>query len=777
MSELLLELFSEEIPARMQARAAEDLKRLATERLTAAGLTFTRADTFVTPRRLVLVVDGLPARTPDLKEEKKGPRIGSPDQAIQGFLKGAGLASLDGCEKRMVGKAEFWFAVVEKKGQATADVLPELLVDSIMKLPWPKSMRWSDGTFIYVRPLKSILGIFDGKVLSGDLALGQNKLAAGFKPVGAHRRGTEMTLAFGNTTYGHRFLSDGAITAEGFDDYKRKLEKAYVILDPKDRRYKIESDLKTCAIQAGLTLRDDPGLLDEVTGLVEWPVVLTGVIDAKFMDVPQEALITSMRAHQKYFALLNEDGSLARQFALVANMETDDAGATIVAGNERVLRARLSDAKFFWDLDRKTKLADRLPALAQRVFHAKLGTMAQKVERLEKLSAFIATKLGADPEAASRAAKLAKADLSSGMVGEFPELQGIMGRYYARHDGETAEIADAIRAHYQPLGPSDACPSAPVSVAVALAEKLDTLAGFWSIDEKPTGSKDPFARRRAALGVIRLIVENDLRLGLSEVLLEARGQLMIGYAKTNRLLPKKDEKFTPQNIYDAIRPISANAFDNDRADEFEFFVLREAPKGNDEALRLTANFEYDIHRSGVDISRDILAFFADRLKVALKEDGVRHDLIDAVFALGDEDDLVRLRARVDALDAFLKGQDGANLLIGYRRAANIVAIETKKDGTWLSEGFPRQVAYRVPEEDALFDRLQTVRRQVDGFVESESITDAMAALATLREPVDAFFAKVTVNDEDPVVRASRLRLLSQIVEVTKSVADFSKIEG
>lgn len=707
MSELLLELFSEEIPARMQARAAEDLKRLATERLTAAGLTFTRADVFVTPRRLALVVDGLPARTPDLKEEKKGPRVGSPDQAIQGFLKGAGLASLDTCEKRMVGKAEFWFAIVEKKGQATADVLPDLLIDSIMKLPWPKSMRWKDGTFIYVRPLQSILGIFDGKVLSGALALGQNRLAAGFKPVGAPRRGTETILEFGNTTYGHRFLSDGAITVEGFDDYKRKLEKAYVILDPKVRRYKIETDLKTRALQAGLTLRDDPGLLDEVTGLVEWPVVLTGAIDAKFMDVPQEALITSMRAHQKYFALLNADGSLARQFALVANMETTDAGATIVAGNERVLRARLSDAKFFWDLDRKTKLADRLPALAQRVFHAKLGTMAQKVERLEKLSAFIATKLGADAAAASRAAKLAKADLSSGMVGEFPELQGIMGRYYARHDGETAEIADAIRAHYQPLGPSDACPSAPVSVAVALAEKLDTLAGFWSIDEKPTGSKDPFALRRSALGVIRLIVENKLRLGLRAVF---------------------DAAFA---AYGAAKP---------------------------------------------ELGADLMHFFADRLKVVLKEKGVRHDLIDAVFALGGEDDLVRLLARVDALDAFLKGQDGANLLIGYRRAANIVAIETKKDGA-AQTGAADSALFALAEENALFARLGEVGTKLDTALKAEDFAAAMAALATLRGPVDAFFDKVTVNADDPRLRANRLKLLSAIGAAPARVADFSKIEG
>ncbi len=687
MSELLLELFSEEIPARMQARAAEDLKRLASERLTAAGLTFTRADVFVTPRRLALVVDGLPARTPDLKEEKKGPRVGSPDQAIQGFLKGAGLASLDGCEKRMVGKAEFWFAIVEKKGLDIEFFAMDVATHVLTSLSWPKSMRWgSGGTTRWVRPLQRINVMISGS--SADIRIGDLG-DGGFK------------------TYGHRFMAPDEIRPTSFADYQAKLLAAKVMLDPAQRRAKILADLEAKAKALGLTLRDDPGLLDEVTGLVEWPVVLTGAIDAKFMDVPQEALITSMRAHQKYFALLNADGSLARQFALVANMETTDAGATIVAGNERVLRARLSDAKFFWDLDRKTKLADRLPALAQRVFHAKLGTMAQKVERLEKLSAFIATKLGADAAAASRAAKLAKADLSSGMVGEFPELQGIMGRYYARHDGEPADIADAIRAHYQPLGPSDACPSAPVSVAVALAEKLDTLAGFWSIDEKPTGSKDPFALRRSALGVIRLIVENKLRLGLRAVF---------------------DAAFA---AYGAAKP---------------------------------------------ELGADLMGFFADRLKVVLKEKGVRHDLIDAVFALGGEDDLVRLLARVDALDAFLKGQDGANLLIGYRRAANIVAIETKKDGA-APTGAADPALFAQAEENALFARLGEVGAKLDAALKAEDFAAAMGALATLRGPVDAFFDKVTVNAEDRALRANRLKLLSAIGAAPARVADFSKIEG
>jgi glycyl-tRNA synthetase beta chain len=693
MAELLLELLSEEIPARMQARAAEDLKRLATERLTAAGLTFARAKAFVTPRRLALVVDGLPARTPDIKEEKKGPRIGSPDQAIQGFLKGAGLTSLDACEKRMVGKAEFWFAVVEKKGQATADLLPGLIVETIKALGWPKSMRWGANRFAYVRPLQSVLALFDGKTLAGSFDLG----------------GT--ALPFGGTTVGHRFMAPARFAVTGFADYEAKLRAAKVILDPAERRAKILADATARATAVGLTLRDDPGLLDEVAGLVEWPVVLVGDIDPQFMDVPQEALIGSMRAHQKYFAMLFNDGRLARHFAVVANMETEDEGGTIVAGNERVLRARLSDAKFFWDQDRKIKLEARLPALEQRVFHAKLGTVAAKVARLEKLSAFVATQIGVDPAKATRAAKLAKADLSSGMVGEFPELQGVMGRYYALHDGESAEVADAIRAHYQPLGPNDACPSAPISVAVALAEKIDTLAGFWLIDEKPTGSKDPFALRRAALGAIRLIVENRVRLNLHPLFAAA----LLDYGT----------------------------------------ILRERVE---------------------TLAVELLAFFADRLKVALKEKGVRHDLIDAVFALGGEDDLVRLLARVDALDSFLKGQDGANLLIGYRRAANIVAIEAKKDGH-AAQGPADPAAFAAPEETALFARLGAVKTELDQTLAREDFAAAMASLATLRAPVDAFFEKVTVNAEDRALRANRLKLLSGIGAAPSRVADFSKIEG
>ena len=690
MSELLLEILSEEIPARMQARAADDLKRLVTEKLTAAGLAFTGARAFVTPRRLALVVDGLPERQPDLKEEKKGPRVGSPDQAIQGFLKGAGLSSLDACEKRVVGKAEFWFAMVERKGSATRDVLPGVIVEAIKTLPWPKSMRAGVARFAWVRPMQGIVALFAGKALDGAFDLG-----------GA-------SIAFGDSTVGHRFMVPARFAVSGFADYAAKLKAAKVLLDPAERRAKILADATAAAAKLGVKLRDDPGLLDEVTGLVEWPVVYAGAIDEKFMDVPAEVLVTSMRAHQKYFATLNADGSLARHFVVVANMETADGGKLVVAGNERVLRARLSDAKFFWDQDRKVRLEARLPSLVQRVFHAKLGTMADKVARLEALAEIIAPSAGASIADAVRAAKLAKADLSSGMVGEFPELQGVMGRYYARHDGENEAVSNAIRAHYQPLGPNDECPSAPVSVAVALAEKIDTLAGFWKIDEKPTGSKDPFALRRAALGAIRLVVENRLRVKLLPVFAKA---------------------------------LSFHGSDKEAA-----------------------------------LSADLLAFFADRLKVTLKEKGVRHDLIDAVFALGGEDDLVRLLARVDALAAFLKTDDGSNLLIAARRASNILAIETKKDG----QGYDDAVAPDLlaqPEEKALAERLSVVEAAAGAALAKEDFGAAMAALASLRAPVDAFFDKVTVNAEDRGLRANRLKLLSQIRRTLSQVADFARIEG
>ncbi len=692
MAELLLELFSEEIPARMQARASDELKRLVTEKLKEAGLAFTRAGAFATPRRLALVVDGLPESQPDLREERRGPRVGAPDQAIQGFLRGSGLASLESCEQRDTGKGVFWFAVVEKKGGRTAEMLPRLIVEAINTLPWPKSMRVADQVFRWVRPLHGIVATFEGERLDGAVDLG----------AGQH-------LHFGSETRGHRFLAPRKFTVAGFGDYKVKLRESKVILDPAERRASIAAQAEKLAATEALTVKADDGLLDEVTGLVEWPVALMGRIDDAFMDVPPEVLTTSMRTHQKYFSLLKADGSLAPRFLVVANTEAKDGGKTIVAGNERVLRARLSDAKFFWDQDRKVKLEARVPALKEIVFHARLGTVADKIARVQALAAELAPMIpGADIDQVRSAALLAKADLTSGMVGEFPELQGVMGRYYALHEGENPDVADAIAEHYAPLGPNDRCPSAPVSVAVALADKIDTLVGFFAIDEKPTGSKDPFALRRAALGVIRLILENRLRLPLTSVFKHAGG------------------------LYDGI--------------------------------------------AGGLKPQNLLDFFADRLKVALREKGVRHDLISAVFALGGEDDLVRLLARVEALKLFLDSDDGANLLTAYKRASNIVRIEEKKDGKAYDEA-AHTALLSAGEEKALHEALTVATRESAAALAAEDFAGAMAALARLRRPVDDFFDKVTVNCDDAALRVNRLRLLSQIRTTLHGVADFSEIEG
>jgi glycyl-tRNA synthetase beta chain len=659
-------------------------------------LAFTRADAYVTPRRLALVVDGLPTAQPDVSEEKRGPRVGAPDQAIQGFLKGAGLSSLDQCEKRDTGKGEFWFAVVKKKGARTAEVLPRLLAEAIIALSWPKSMRWADYQFRWVRPLQRIVAIFDGALLDGALDLG-----------------ADGTLRFGTRTQGHRFLAPGEIEVSNSADYKAKLRNAKVVLDPAERRSAIKTQAEQLAGDAGYQIKPDEALLDEVTGLVEWPVVLMGRIDDAFMGIPPEVLTTTMRTNQKYFSLLDKDGRLAPRFLVVANMETADKGKAIVAGNERVLRARLADAKFFWDQDRQVKLETRVPALKDIIFHARLGTVADKVERIQALAGELTAHIpGADINQVRSAALLAKADLTSGMVGEFPELQGIMGRYYALHDGEKPAVAEAIAEHYAPLGPNDRSPTAPVSVAVALADKIDTLVGFFSIGEKPTGSKDPYALRRSALGMIRLIVENRLRLQLGSILRRAH-----------------------------------------------FFYA-----------------EHEAGVSGVFKPAEILEFLADRLKVALREKGVRHDLISAVFARGGEDDLVRLLARVDALKKFLDSDDGANLLVAYRRASNIVRIEEKKDGRSYNGG-TEAAMLRQDEEKALHRALAASGGTSGKSLAAEDFQGAMAALAQLRRPVDAFFDKVTVNCEEAELRANRLRLLSQIRATLGGVADFSKIEG
>ncbi len=690
MADLLLELLTEEIPARMQAIAARELQRLVEIALQEASLAVTKIETFVTPRRLTLAVLGLPKMQPGSVEERRGPRVGAPDQAVQGFLKSAGLNSIDQCEKRATDKGEFWFATIERPGRATKDVLTVLLLEVIRDLPWPKSMRFPAAPFRWVRPLQSALCLFDGKVL---------KLPLGSVPVG-------------NRTEGHRFLSRGAFAVRDLKDYRAKLRRAKVVLDAKERRALIEAGLAKAATKAGLKVRHDEVLLEEVTGLVEWPVVLIGSIDPSFMDLPPEVLTTAMRAHQKYFATLDKAATLAPRFLLVSNMDAPDGGKAVVAGNERVLKARLADARFFWDQDRKVKLASRVDKLKERVFHAKLGTMADKANQVARVADYVGARVGANRELLQRAAELAKADLSSGMVGEFPELQGVMGRYYALADGESPEVANAISEHYAPLGPRERCPTAPVSVALALADKLQALVSFFSIGEKPTGSGDPFALRRAALGIIRLVLENKLRIQLGDI-----------FGKT-------------------------------------FHII-----GESRARAL-----------GKDPKSELLAFFEDRLKVHLRERGVRHDLIAAVFALGDEDDLVRLLARVEALQDFVSGADGANLLVAYRRAANILRIEEKKDGRTYS-GVPRPDLLQATEERRLDKALHDAALSSAAALAKEDFGAAMAALAALRGPVDQFFDKVTVNTDDKELRENRLRLLSQIRDTLNHVADFSRIEG
>lgn len=685
MADLLLELLSEEIPARMQVRAGADLKRIVTEKLSAAGLPPGAVRVFTTPRRLALAVAGLPARQADVADEVKGPREGSPDAAIAGFLKNAGLADLSGAELRDTPKGKVWFAVKRRAGRPTPEVLAEILPEAVLSLPWPKSMRWADKAMRWVRPLHRVLCLFDGEVVP--LKVGH--------------------LTAGDTTVGHRFLGPDPFTVTGADDYVAKLSIAFVRLAHEERRDFILAEARRLAGEQDLKLVEDAGLAEEVAGLVEWPVVLLGGFEAEFLSVPREVLSTAMRTHQKYFSLETAGGALAPRFVIVANMVTQDGGATVIGGNERVLRARLSDARFFWDQDRKEKLEARVPALGQIVFHAKLGSIADKVARIEKLARVIAAKIGADAEHAGRAAHLAKADLVTGMVGEFPELQGVIGRYYARHDGEAPDVAEAIAEHYAPLGPSDRCPTAPVSVAVALADKIDTLVGFFGVGEKPTGSKDPFALRRAALGVIRLVLENNLRLSLANIFSEA-------------------------------------------------WALQRA-KGSDPAS-------------------DLVDFFADRVTVRLRDQGVRHDLVSAVFALGAEDDLVRLRARVDALGALLDSEDGRNLLVAYRRAANILRIEEKKDGVAYDDAVDATLLQQA-EEKALWAAIASARPGAEAALAKEDFTGACRALAQLRSPVDSFFDKVTVNADDKNLRVNRLRLLSSIRGVLDRVAEFSKIEG
>lgn len=695
MAQLLLELFSEEIPARMQGGAARDLERMAAERLKAAGLTYEALTTFAGPRRLTLVVEGLPAATPDREEEVKGPRANAPEQALEGFLRKTGLA-----RDQLVERDGVFFAVLSSKGQPTAALIPEMVDQIVRGFPWPKSMRWGSGTLRWVRPLKRIVALFDGQVVPFDID----------------------GIQSGDLTEGHRFLGCGrAFAVKDFADYRAKLESDFVLLDAADRRLKIlEAAQKVCA-DRGLALVDDDGLLDEVAGLAEWPTPILGDMDPAFLSLPPEVVRLSMKVHQKYFAVRDPaKHGLAPHFVVVANVEATDGGKALAAGNSRVLSARLDDARFFWDEDLKTGFDVWSKKLEGVTFHAKLGTLAERVERIAALAREIAPLVGADPDQAEAAAKLAKADLSAAMVGEFPELQGIMGGYYARAAGHPDAVADAVRDHYKPQGPADSVPTAPLTVAVALADKLDTLVGFFAIDEKPTGSKDPFALRRAALGVIRLVLESGAALPLQRVARPPLDRLQQDW---------RDGKIT-SDLLDA---------------------------------------------DWLSVSEQLLAFFADRLKILLRDQGKRHDLVDAVFALGD-DDLVRIVRRVEALRDFLATDDGANLLAGYKRASNILRAEEKKGAVPTGEvrtGLPGQ----PEQESALALAAAAAATAVDAALETEDFAAAMTALSRLRAPVDAFFDKVMVNSDVAAERDNRLKLLGQVRSVMGRVADFGMIGG
>lgn len=689
MPDLLLELFSEEIPARMQAKAADDLRKMVTDKLVAEGLVYEGAKAFVTPRRLALTVHGVPVRQPDLKDERKGPRVGGPDAAVQGFLKATGLKSLDEATiQKDPKKGDFYVALIEKPGRAAIDVIAEILPVIVRTFPWPKQMRWGErsakpGALTWVRPLHSIIATFGPETEDPDVVK--------FSVDG---------IEVGQVTRGHRFMAPGEFSVRRFEDYEAKLEAAKVVLDPERRKNIILEDAKELAFAQGFELVEDQVLLDEVSGLVEWPVVLMGSFDQEFLSIPGEVIRATIRNNQKCFVVRDpKTGKLANKFILTANIEASDGGKAIVAGNERVIRARLSDAKFFYETDLKTKLEDRLPKFEHIVFHEKLGTQAERIARIERLATELAPLVGADVEKTKRAARLAKADLLTEVVGEFPEVQGLMGKYYALAQGEDASVAQAIEDHYKPQGPNDRVPSDSVAIAVALADKIDTLVGFWAIDEKPTGSKDPFALRRAALGVIRLAVDNGIRLPLLGI-----------FAKAAKL---------------------SNA-------------------------------------------SDLLSFFADRLKVQLRDQGARHDLVDAVFALEGQDDLLMVVRRVEALGKFLDTDDGKNLLAGTKRAANILRIEEKKDGRAF-DGAPDPSLLQQPEEKALAAAVAAAKTEAGSAVATEDFAAAMTAMAKLRPAVDAFFDKVKVNDDDASVRENRLKLLNEIREATRAVADFSKI--
>jgi len=750
MPQLLLELFSEEIPARMQKRAEEDLAGAFGDKLKAAGLDAKAIKTFSTPRRLGLVIDDLPAKAADVNEEKKGPRVGSPDQAIQGFLKSAGLTSIDQAQVVEDKKGAFYVAKIERAGRATAEIVQEITPEVIRAFPWPKSMRSGVSDLQWVRPLQNILCLFDGK----HVAISVDGVPSEAK------------------TWGHRFHAPAAIEPKDAADHAAKLRAAKVEIDRETRKALILENAKKACAAKGLELVDDIGLLEEVAGLVEWPVVILGDMDPAFLDLPGEVIRLSMRTHQKYFAVRDPQkdgqspGKLAPHFITVANVEAKDGGKAIAAGNARVLSARLSDAQFFWETDKKTPLytEERKAKLEKIVFHQKLGSVWDKVERVKALAVELCAVTGADPKLVEHAALLSKMDLVTETVGEFPELQGQVGRQlYALERSANGSIAAAIEDHYRPLGPNDRVPEGAVAVTLALADKLDTLAGFWAIDEKPTGSSDPYALRRAALGLVRIMQARGIRVGFYKMAIFTLNSLIVSRAEASEMAPLLKSYEYLQHNGGPLQKLKENvewarsAATNENEPIFEWIADSEATE---------------------ELGHELLAFLAERLKVQLRDQGKRHDLVDAVFALGD-DDLVRIVARVEALDAFLKTEDGANLLAGYKRAANILAAEEKK-GKWSAEEAQAQVdasKLAEPAEKALYEALAKALPAAREAVEKEEFAQAMKALSSLRAPVDAFFDKVMVNAEDAVLRRNRLLLLSRLREALSAVADFSKIEG
>jgi glycyl-tRNA synthetase beta chain len=727
----------------MQARAADDLRKLVTDRLVEAGLVYEGAKAFATPRRLALSVHGVPARQPDIKDERKGPKVGAPEQAIAGFLKAAGLKAIGEAKVQADKKGDFYVAVIDKPGREAVEVIKDVLHATIATFPWPKSMRWGAGKLKWVRPLHSILATFGPETEEPVIV-----------PLDIDG------IKAGDETRGHRFMAPGAIKVRRFDDYIAKLEAAKVVLDPARRADIIRADAKNLAFAQGYELVEDEGLLTEVAGLVEWPVTMMGSFDQAFLSIPGEVIRATIRTNQKCFVLRDpQSAKLVNKFILVANEEASDGGKAIVAGNERVIRARLSDAKFFYDTDLKTRLEDRLPKFEQIVFHEKLGTQAERIARITALAGQLASIVGADPAKAERAAQLCKTDLLTDVVGEFPELQGLMGRYYAEAQGEDEAVAHAAEDHYKPKGPDDLVPGDPVSIGVALADKIDTLVGFWAIDEKPTGSKDPYALRRAALGVIRIVIENELRVPLRVLFWQHFGSVA-----RDEALARAITLLHPLN--EQIATISAS--DIELAVKLEVLVSEKAKEVAKPHLVQAHTYLRQTY--------DLIAFFADRLKVQLREQGARHDLVDAVFALEGQDDLLMILRRVEALGKFLDSDDGKNLLAGVKRASNILRIEEKKDKREY-EGAPDAKRYQLAEEKALAEAITAVKKEAAAAVGKEDFGAAMTAIAKLRPRVDAFFDKVTVNVDDKALRENRLRLLNEIREATRAVADFSKIEG